>query len=92
MRFKTRRSWTIALPAFVLLVGVLALGLQASSSPFASNLPAVPEGTARVIPGTTAAVKPTSNTIVPMDQWRYTQGSTPTPSSPSTVPTTYFQF
>ncbi len=70
-RFKTRRSWTIVVPAFVLLVGVLVLGVRADSSP-ASDIPTVPEGTARVIPSSTPA-NPAPSTVS-MDQWRYTSG------------------
>jgi hypothetical protein len=64
-RLKTRRSWIIAVPAFVLLLGVVVLGQQMYSSSTPSNVPVVPEGTARTVVPPADPVTVT----VRMDEW-----------------------
>jgi hypothetical protein len=94
MRFnsKTRRNWfSVAVPALVMTVAVLVLGIQAFSAPSGSDLQA-PQGTARVTADMKdSSANPAYSEVMTMNQWQYTQGPNP-PPPPPTVPGTGFKF
>ncbi len=82
-RFKnsTRGNWLMILvPTAVMVVAVLALGLQAFTAPSVSDIPSVPQGTALGTATKSAPVSgPAYSEVVSMGDWQNTAPPPPPP-------------